>query len=113
MGLISLSRSVSSKAILSRAFVTTTEARMSESNGNTKRTNSSTMLRAKEAATLIGIGPKTLANWRWRGLGPPFIKLPGKGGKGAVRYDRDTVLKWLDDRTRCSTTDTGNAGGRE
>jgi len=68
-------------------------------------------LRCKEAAVLIGVSDKTLANWRWRGLDPAFVKLPGKNGKGAVRYDRATVLQWLDDHVHRSTSDTSNGGG--
>tara|TARA_R110000744_G_scaffold112451_2_gene210805 strand:- start:758 stop:1024 length:267 start_codon:yes stop_codon:yes gene_type:complete len=39
---------------------------------------------------LTGVPACTLATWRCRGGGPPFMKLGA-----AVRYRRRTVLKWL------------------
>jgi predicted DNA-binding transcriptional regulator AlpA len=70
-------------------------------------------LRCKEAAKLIGVSEKTFANWRWRGIGPDYIKLPGEGGKGAVRYDRDTVLQWVNSHVHRSTSEKSNGGGRK
>jgi hypothetical protein len=71
----------------------------------------SLLMRSKHAAALLGLEEKTLANWRWRGVGPAFIKLPGRGGKGAVRYDRAAIFEWLAAQTRTSTSDDVNAGG--
>ena len=39
---------------------------------------------------LTGVPVCTLAPWRCRGGGPPFLKLGS-----AVRYRRRTVLRWL------------------
>ena len=39
---------------------------------------------------LTGVPVCTLATWRCRGGGPPFLKLGA-----AVRYRRRTVLRWL------------------
>jgi len=39
------------------------------------------MLRETDAATYLGLAPKTLARWRWAGKGPAFHKLGS-----AVRY---------------------------
>ena len=39
---------------------------------------------------LTGVPVCTLATWRCRGGGPPFLKLGS-----AVRYRRRTVLRWL------------------
>jgi hypothetical protein len=39
---------------------------------------------------LTGVPVCTLATWRCRGGGPPFLKLGT-----AVRYRRRTVLRWL------------------
>lgn len=69
------------------------------------------ILRPSGAAELLGVEEKTLANWRWRGVGPAFLKFPGRGGKGSVRYDRATVLQWLGEQSRASTSDNGNGGG--
>lgn len=41
---------------------------------------------------LTGVPVCTLATWRCRGGGPPFLKLGA-----AVRYRRRTVLRWLAD----------------
>ena len=55
------------------------------------------------AADRLGITPETLRNWRWRGEGPPFLKL----GR-AVRYRLSDLSAWLDARTRTSTSDDGS-----
>jgi predicted site-specific integrase-resolvase len=45
-----------------------------------------------------GFSPQTLANWRWIGVGPAYIKTtPGKGGR--IRYKRSAIERWLDERT--------------
>jgi hypothetical protein len=46
----------------------------------------------KSAAPLLGIAPSTLENWRVRGDGPAFHKMPGK--KGRVLYDPDDIAAW-------------------
>lgn len=45
-----------------------------------------------------GINPQTLANWRWRKVGPEYTKL-GDGPGGRVRYRRGAVERFLDKRT--------------
>ena len=44
----------------------------------------------KEIAEVLGWSRQTLANKRWAGEGPPYLKLSGR----CVRYDLDEVLKW-------------------
>jgi len=39
------------------------------------------------------LSPKTLDNWRSRGVGPPFVKL-----NSAVRYSRRACAQWLTER---------------
>ena len=39
------------------------------------------LLSEDDAAPLCGVEPKTLQNWRYQGLGPAFIKMPGRRGK--------------------------------
>jgi predicted DNA-binding transcriptional regulator AlpA len=51
----------------------------------------------------LGVPKPTLRKWRVFGVGPQHIKLGGK----LVRYDMDAVDRWLDSRTRASTSDTG------
>jgi len=57
-----------------------------------------TLLNTKEAASFLDLKPGTLAQYRWRGMGPPFIK--GKGAarrgihSGAVRYRLGDLKAW-------------------
>jgi hypothetical protein len=54
----------------------------------------------KEEADRLGLAPKTLANQRWRGDGPPFLKV----GR-LIRYDPQMTDSWLADRVRLSTSE--------
>lgn len=56
------------------------------------------------AARRLGLKPATLAQWRWRGCGPPFRKLGG-----AVRYSLDDLDDFIDTQLRHSTSDRGEA----
>ncbi|WP_072384073.1 AlpA family transcriptional regulator [Novosphingobium sp. NDB2Meth1] len=58
------------------------------------------LLTEAEQAKLWGIAPKTLANQRCRGDGPPFIKI----GR-LVRYDPAQTNAWLSARVRLSTSE--------
>lgn len=51
------------------------------------------------AADRLGLEPSTLANWRYRGGGPLFIKVGGR-----VRYRLCDLAEWLDSRSRSSTS---------
>lgn len=56
------------------------------------------LMSPREVHSAYGIAPQTLANYRWQGMGPAFIKLtPGRGGR--IRYRRRDVEKWLDAQT--------------
>lgn len=56
------------------------------------------LLSPKQVHAEYGIAPQTAANWRWKGIGPAFIKLtPGRGGR--VLYRRSEIERWLDART--------------
>lgn len=46
------------------------------------------------AAAYLGIAPQSLANMRWRGDGPPYQKVRGKG---AIRYTRWQLHRWMMD----------------
>jgi predicted DNA-binding transcriptional regulator AlpA len=43
-----------------------------------------------EIAEFFGWSRQTLANRRWNGDGPPYLKLSAR----CVRYDMEEVLKW-------------------
>ncbi|MFE7108367.1 helix-turn-helix domain-containing protein [Streptomyces sp. NPDC057575] len=56
------------------------------------------LLSPRQVEELYGFHVQTLANWRWTGRGPDYIKTgPGKGGR--IRYKRSAIEKWLDERT--------------
>jgi DNA-binding transcriptional MerR regulator len=62
------------------------------------------LLSPEEAAPLIGVEPKTLANWRNLGLGPKFIRTPGKG-RGRVNYDPADIAAWREAHRYSSTSE--------
>lgn len=53
-----------------------------------------------ECAERIGLKPSTLRNQRWRGDGPPFVRVGGR-----VRYRLVDIAEWLESRVRTSTSD--------
>lgn len=53
----------------------------------------------KEVADFLGYTEQGLAQWRYRGVGPKFIKLGGR----AIRYDWNDVHAWVAEQTRQST----------
>jgi len=55
-----------------------------------------------EAADFLGLASQTLAKMRWSGESPPFMKIGRK-----VVYERAELEKWLRERRRRSTSDTG------
>lgn len=65
----------------------------------------------EDAALRLGVEVSTLANWRWNGRGPRFVKCGGR-----VRYRLSDLARYLDEQTRGSTSDPGpsadEAGGR-
>lgn len=52
----------------------------------------------RETADFLRLSTQTLANWRWRGCGPPYLKI-----NGAVRYDPTVVSEWATGQMRTST----------
>jgi excisionase family DNA binding protein len=55
----------------------------------------SEILSEAEAAELLGVEVTTLANWRWRRMGPRFVKVGRR-----VRYRRADVDAWFADQVR-------------
>jgi hypothetical protein len=53
------------------------------------------LLDAKAAAKILNASPKTLEGWRWKNLGPEWIKL----GR-VVRYRPSAIEAYLDAATR-------------
>jgi excisionase family DNA binding protein len=58
------------------------------------------LLKPNEAAEFLGLGHSTLAKLRVSGGGPNFLKL----GR-SVRYSREDLQRWADERSRRSTSD--------
>ena len=59
----------------------------------------------KEAALILGVSAKSLANWAVEGKGPKFIKHAGRNGR--VGYRLSDIYAYIDSRTRTSTSDPG------
>src|SRR5438552_3286541 len=51
------------------------------------------LLTRTEVAQQLGLSPKTLRNWAWRGLGPTVIYV--RGAKQPPRYRQADVDAWL------------------
>jgi predicted DNA-binding transcriptional regulator AlpA len=64
------------------------------------------LLTEREAATHLNFSPRTLAGWRYRGGGPPYVSVSST----AVRYRRRDLDKWIETRVRWSTSDCGDQG---
>ena len=47
-----------------------------------------------EVAELLRVSTATLARWRAAEQGPPFVQV-----EGSIRYQREAVQRWLDERT--------------
>jgi hypothetical protein len=47
-------------------------------------------LDSKEAGEMLGTHPETLANWRYKGIGPAYTRI----GR-AIRYLEDDLLRYL------------------
>lgn len=60
------------------------------------------MMRETEVADVLGVSRRTLQGWRWRGGGPPYLRIGS-----AVRYEPAAVRAWLDAQRRTSTSDDG------
>ena len=61
------------------------------------------LLTEDEAAELIGFTPRFLQERRFRGGGPPFVRVSAR----AIRYRPVDLEEWAAKRLRTSTSDTG------
>jgi hypothetical protein len=61
------------------------------------------LLTPDDAAHMIGVSPETLTDWRWRDMGPPFVRI-GRGPRGRVRYPADALRAWCDALPRHRST---------
>ncbi len=58
------------------------------------------LLREEQAAALLGLAPRTLADWRMAGKGPRFVRL----SKRAVRYSKAELERWIEAQSYQSTS---------
>lgn len=59
-----------------------------------------------EVAAYLRVATRTLANWRWKGGGPDYVKC----GPRLVRYRGRDVLAWDAARQRRTTSDAPSEG---
>lgn len=62
--------------------------------------NDKILLNEAEVAEMTGLSKRTLQAWRYRGGGPPFIKL----GR-AVRYRKSDIVEWINEQAVRSTAE--------
>ncbi|RKO24494.1 DNA-binding protein [Pseudarthrobacter phenanthrenivorans] len=62
----------------------------------------SELLTPAELAAKLQTPLSVIANWRYKGTGPKFVKIGG-GVRGNVRYRASDVEAWLDAQTRTQT----------
>lgn len=60
------------------------------------------LLTESEAAEFLRLKPKTLARWRWAGIGPIYRKIGG-----AIRYAVTDLEKYVEEAIRQSTSQSG------
>jgi predicted DNA-binding transcriptional regulator AlpA len=63
------------------------------------------LLTTEQAATKLGLSERTLEAWRFRGEGPPFLRV----GPRRVAYSLNDLDSWL--RLRRCDPDTARAQG--
>ena len=63
---------------------------------------SGALLTTEQVASMLGLQPNTLAQWRMTGAGPRFLRLGRR-----VRYRPADIETWLEPQARCSTSDPG------
>ena len=66
-----------------------------------------TLLTEAEAARILRVAPRTLQDWRYRGVGPRYLSY----SRRAVRYRLEDLEAWMRERARRSTSDPGPAEG--
>jgi predicted DNA-binding transcriptional regulator AlpA len=63
------------------------------------------LLRAEDVGEITGLSVETLAQWRSQRKGIPFVKL----SRNCVRYRREDLERWLDERIVRVEQDPSNA----
>lgn len=66
------------------------------------------VLTPAQAAALLCVSIRTLADWRLHNTGPAFVRL-GHGPRANIRYRRVALDRYLHDNEQKTTHDTGRA----
>ncbi len=66
------------------------------------------LLKDENVAERLFTTPGTLAKWRLKGIGPPFVKIGPRG----IAYPKDELERWLQANLQTSTSG-GGKGGRK
>ena len=61
-----------------------------------------------QAHMMTGLSVAWFQRMRWKGNGPAFVKIGS-----SVRYKESTLIKWMDERTYTSTTDSQQRSKRQ
>lgn len=65
--------------------------------------DSISLLTERDAAASLALTPRTLQDWRRRGVGPPHVRVSSR----CVRYRLQDLKDWAAERVRTSTSDDG------
>ncbi|NCC61329.1 MAG: DNA-binding protein [Verrucomicrobiae bacterium] len=60
-----------------------------------------TMLTPEQTSRMLCISPRTLENWRYRGMGPKYLQI----SKRCIRYRLSDIEEWQQSILRKSTSD--------
>ena len=66
------------------------------------------LLLPSEAASILRLSEKTLANWRWKGNGPAFVQV----AENRIRYRFQDLIDFVSSRRRSNTSQNGEEAGR-
>jgi hypothetical protein len=61
------------------------------------------LVRQEQAALFLGVTPRCLENWRYRGGGPQWIEISTR----CIRYRRSDLIQFVKERMRTNTTNCG------
>lgn len=58
-----------------------------------------TLMNQTQAAAVLGLSPRTLEDYRWKGGGPSYLQL----SRNCIRYRHSDLMAWAEGRRRSST----------
>lgn len=69
----------------------------------TPTTTAKKLLTPEEAAQFLGLSVTTLADWRYRGRGPEYLRL-SQTARGRIRYPAESLAAWVEALRRRHST---------